>query len=103
MAEMPGSKPYSYREHQYIQASTSNQFLSLDRYPDELILVNADATNIVYIKFDEASSTTSGLAIPPRQPMRIRLRCRQIGVICSAGTPILHVLGLAYLDERIKA
>jgi len=95
--------PYAYTEHAYKTTSTSNQFIELKRYPDELILVNRDSTNIVYVKFDQASSITDGFPIRANSSEKFKLRCRRIGVICSAGTPILHVLALAYRDERITA
>jgi len=95
--------PYAYAEHEYKTASTSNQFIDLKRYPDELILVNRDSTNIVYVKFDQAANATDGFPIRANSSEKFKLRCRRIGVICSAGTPVLHVLALAYRDERITA
>jgi len=95
--------PYNYADYYNLTSSTSNQFIDLKRYPDELLLVNEDATNIVFVKFDQASSTTSGIPIRANSSERIRFRCRRIGAIASAGTPKLHVLALSYLDNRITA
>jgi hypothetical protein len=95
--------PYNYADYYNLTSSTSNQFIDLKRYPDELLLVNEDATNIVFVKFDQASSATSGIPILASKSERIKLRCRRIGVICSAGSPKLHVLAMSYLDNRITA
>jgi hypothetical protein len=95
--------PYNYADYYNATASTSNQFIDLKRYPDELLLVNEDATNIVFVKFDQASSATSGIPILASKSEKIKLRCRRIGVIASSGTPKLHVLALSYLDNRITA
>ena len=95
--------PYNYAEYAYKQAATTNDFIDLKRYPDELILVNRDSSNIVYVKFDQAANTTDGIPIRANSSEKIRIRCRRIGLICSAGTPVLHVLALAWRDDRITA
>jgi hypothetical protein len=100
----PGErKPYAYSEHKTLTCGTTDKSVALVRYPDEVRIYNSDSTNTAYVKFDQATSATDGYPIPAQTERRFFLRTRTIHGICSAGTPKLFILALAYRDERISA
>jgi hypothetical protein len=104
MSIQPGTRqPYNYAEHGYVTASTTNQFYTFKRYPDQIILYNTDPTDNIYVKFGEAAETTSGYIIPAGTERRFYLKISKLGIIASAGTPKLLIVGLAYRDERVTA
>jgi hypothetical protein len=86
-----------------LTCATTDGSVALVRYPDEIRIYNSDSTNAAYIKFDQASSTTDGYPIPAATERRFYMKARRIHGICSAGTPKLFILALAYRDERITA
>lgn len=97
---MPQLEPYSYKEAKQISCSTTLDHVDLDYQPDEIILGNADADNIIYVDFDEVPSTSKGLPIAKGGLRHIKLRARRIYAITSAGTPTLFIVSLA--RERKK-
>ena len=101
--ELEQELAYNYVECKSSALSTSNSFIELSRYPDELILVNTDSSIIIYVNFDKAAASTNSLPIRPNSAQRIKLRCRRVGAVSASGTPTLFVCALAYRDERITA
>jgi hypothetical protein len=100
----PGERiPYNYSEYKTLTCATTDGKVDLVRYPDEIRVFNSDSTNTAYIKFDQASSTSDGYPIPAASERKFYFKARRIHGICSAGTPKLFILALAYRDERITA
>jgi hypothetical protein len=101
--ELGERQPYKYVEQKALTCSTSDKFIELDRYPDQIILTNIDSSNNIYVAFDQVATTTSGFPILTEKTEKFYLRCRTIHAIASAGTPGLRILALAFRDERIRA
>jgi hypothetical protein len=104
MDEQPvQQQPYNYVEIKQLSCSTTDASYEFERTPDEIILTNADSTNIAYVGFDQVVSATTGHPIMPKETVRFLLRARSVHAITSSSTATLGICALAYKDVRLKA
>lgn len=99
----PARRGYRYKDHKTLTCGTTSTSVDLVRRSDRIHIYNSDASNAAYIKFDEAASTTDGYPIPAASERIFNVQAKSIHGICSAGTPKLYILALAYKEERVKA
>jgi hypothetical protein len=99
----PARRGYKYKEHATLTCGTTDGHVDLKRLPDRIHITNSDATNTAFVKFDEASNITDGYPIGATREVIFDVQAKSIHGICSAGTPKLYILALAYKEERVKA
>lgn len=97
---MGKSEPYQWQEYFTISCSTSVNNIVLKYIPDRIWLCNPDATQKIFVGFDQVVAENEGILVDSEKVQKVDIRANTIYAIADGGSPTLHGIAFAHKKER---